>query len=53
MGWPECILIGLLSGEVAIHLAKHGEPRGNYNVFLRLFDAALLVGVLYWGGFFA
>jgi len=53
IGWPEGILLGLLFIEICLHMGRHGEPRGNYNAGLRLFDAAILVTILWWGGFFA
>jgi hypothetical protein len=52
IGWPEGILLGLIFIEICVAMSCHGQPRGNYNAGLRLFDAALLLGLLVWGGFF-
>lgn len=52
MHWPQIIFLSLLCIETGIHLAKNGQPRGNYSFGIRLFDDALLIIILYYGGFF-
>jgi len=37
---------------LGITLAKHGEPRDPYNFWGTLLSTAMLLGILYWGGFF-
>jgi hypothetical protein len=53
LGIPQLILLGLTVLSLGIHLAKHGEPKGtSWNFFhVAIADAIVLV-LLYWGGFF-
>ena len=51
MGIPQIIFIVIASIEVLVHAIKHGEHR-EFNIFVRLIDTALMVGLLFWGGFF-
>jgi hypothetical protein len=50
-GWPQIILVVWLSISICANIALHGQPndRDGFVTFLR---AALLLAVLYWGGFF-
>lgn len=50
--WPQGILIGLLIFTGAYKLLAHGSWQGRHNFFAWAFDAAILLGLLYWGGFF-
>lgn len=54
MGWPQIAYIALTALGVGIHLAKHGEQRRDkYSAWLSMAGAALSIGILYAGGFFA
>lgn len=45
------IILAVMSGLLCA--AKHGEPRGNYDIGEFMLGALLAVGLLYWGGFFS
>ena len=50
---PQIIIIVLIAMNVGLHLAKHGQPRTDkYDFFWELFGKAILVALLWWGGFF-
>lgn len=54
IGWPEGILLGILVSEFGFQVAKHGEPRTTaHDANYYLFTVLVLVGLLYWGGFFS
>ena len=54
MYWPQIILVGLLLVELGMALAKHGEPReSNFSVWNSLISDAIILGLLWWGGFWA
>jgi uncharacterized membrane protein len=49
---PQIIMIVLLSIGIVSGLMKHGEQRKDkYSVWSSLFGAALMVALLWWGGF--
>ncbi len=50
--WPQAILLGLMAVDLAYATAKHGEPRGNYDVFGTILSLAIVGLLLNWGGFF-
>lgn len=50
--YPQIIYIALSLLGVGVVTAKHGQPRGNYSIFTTLFAEAIMVALLYWGGFF-
>jgi hypothetical protein len=53
MGIPQIILCALVTLNIGVALAKHGEPRtGKYGFFSSLFSAAIMFTLLIWGGFF-
>jgi hypothetical protein len=53
IGWPQGILLWLLLVGVGLNLGRDGKPRGgNYSFFWSLVNAAVLLGLLLWGGFF-
>lgn len=52
IGWPEGILLALLALSFAVHCEKAGQTR-EYSPVANLIDAAILLGLLWWGGFFA
>lgn len=49
---PQIILLIWLAVEFGFAVAKHGEPKGNYNLWTNLIAGAALVALLIWGGFF-
>lgn len=54
VGWPEGILLSLLFLAVCQHASKNGQPRdGRYDLGTALLAAAINIGLLWWGGFFA
>lgn len=53
IGWPQGIILGLMLLADGMALAKHGEPKeSDYNILASLAGTAIMVGLLYWGGFF-
>jgi hypothetical protein len=50
---PQIIYVVLLLLGVGIDLAKHGQPKtGKHSFPSSFFAAALILALLYWGGFF-
>lgn len=52
MGWPQYAYLGLFFLGLGVGLAKHGEPRDPHNVWTDLLAGALVLWLLYMGGFF-
>lgn len=53
MGWPQVVYIGLIGLNLGCALALHGKPRtGKHSVWASLLGTAIVVPVLYAGGFF-
>jgi hypothetical protein len=50
--WPQIIIIALCAMEFGISLAMHGKSRGLHSAWFKSFDIAVLVWLLYEGGFF-
>jgi hypothetical protein len=54
IGWPEGIILGLIAFNLILGACVDGEPKtGTHRFGVKLIDAAILMGLLYWGGFFA
>lgn len=52
-GIPQIIYITLAAMGLGIDLIKHGETKsGKHNVVTTLIAQILVLGLLYWGGFF-
>lgn len=49
---PQIVWIALIAASLGIGLAKHGEPREDYNFFIALISAVVETAILIWGGFF-
>lgn len=52
IGWPQVIYIILASMSFGITVIKDGEPRGNYSMWQSVFSLAIVLPLLWWGGFF-
>ena len=53
MKWPQVVMVGLLSMDMAIYLLKHGEQKqGKYNFWIACIANGMLVWLLIKGGFF-
>lgn len=53
MGWPQIVYVGLLGLNIGASLVQHGKPRtGSHSIWVTLTAAAIIVPVLYAGGFF-
>ena len=53
MHWPQIVYLAIVFAGFGLNVAKHGEPEdGKYNVFSYSAGAALMIGLLYAGGFF-
>ena len=48
----QLILLGLLVLNISITLAKHGEPQPKHNFWSTFVSTLIIVGLLYWSGFF-
>lgn len=54
MGWPQIIYIGLVTLGLGYSLAKDGQPKtGRHDFVGHGVVASLIIGLLYWGGFFS
>jgi hypothetical protein len=54
LGIPQIILIGLYMISLGIELARNGQDKtGKYNVVTTFVALVLILGLLYWGGFFS
>jgi len=52
IGWPQLIMISIIFLSLGVCAAKHGEPRKDYNIGISILDTALMITLLWWGGFF-
>jgi hypothetical protein len=52
MEWPQITYIVLLAATGGLVLAKQGEPREPYNFWMWLLSCAIVLPLLYFGGFF-
>lgn len=54
IGWPEGILLGIIVLGLVLTATVDGEKKtGKHSLSLRMLDAMITIGLLYWGGFFA
>lgn len=55
IGWPEGIFLALILLGMGKAMARFGETKkpDSYDMIDVLFGPALLLGLLWWGGFFA
>jgi hypothetical protein len=53
MGLPQIIMIVLLTMGTTIHIVKHGEPRGDYNMWIGMVALVIEIVLLWWGGFWS
>lgn len=52
MGVPQIIILSLLGVGLLLSAYKHGESRGEYNIWYSLIATAIEIVILAWGGFF-
>ena len=53
MSIPAIIILGFVFLEIVVAMTLHGRPKGKWNAGATLLNEAVIVGLLYWGGFFA
>lgn len=53
IGIPQVLYLLLLLTGIAVYAAKHGQPRSPYSIWEALFGVAIVLPILYWGGFFS
>ena len=53
MTTPAIIILILVFIEICTAMALHGKPKGKWNSGATLLNEAIIVGLLYWGGFFS
>lgn len=51
-GWPQITFLALTMMGLGMNLALHGKSRGEYNFFGSIFNTAIVLSILWWGGFF-
>ena len=51
MEMPQIVIVVLVTISLIANLLKNGESK-QYNFFTALIDNSIVLGVLYWGGFF-
>jgi hypothetical protein len=49
---PQIIYLCLALLGLGISMAKHGQSKSNYHFGVDLISSLLVLGLLYWGGFF-
>lgn len=52
MNYAQIILIFLMTISLGMNLSSHGEPRKPQNGWHSFISYVLVMGLLYWGGFF-
>lgn len=53
MGVPQIIIIVLYASSLGMTLAKNGQPKeGEHNFITALIACCIVMGLLWWGGFF-
>jgi len=53
IGWPESIMLGIIVFSLLVTAMVEGEPKtGKHSLALKMLDAIITLGLLYWGGFF-
>lgn len=52
MGIPQGIYLLLVGAEITWQFANHGKPKPYYNGWYAMIVHALIIGLLWWGGFF-
>lgn len=54
IGWPEGILLAIIVVELILVAVLHDTPRTDtWSFHFKLYGNVVLLGLLYWGGFFA
>lgn len=53
IGWPEGIYLALALIGLGWVVANDGKPRDPHNAVSATLASALILGLLWWGGFFA
>jgi hypothetical protein len=51
MEWPQLTLIGIFLIDGFVIAAKHGQDRGEYNIYIQLISTGIFVFLLHMGGF--
>ncbi len=53
IGWPQAIYLFLTVLALGFVVANHGRQRDPYNAPASIVATALVLSLLYWGGFFS
>ena len=54
LGAPQLIYLALAFMDIGVETVKHGEPKdGIHNFWATVMARTLMIGLLYWGGFFS
>ena len=50
---PQIIYLALVAAGIGVSIARYGQPKtDSYDMFDVAVAPALMIGLLYWGGFF-
>jgi LPXTG-motif cell wall-anchored protein len=53
LGIPQILYLGLTLVGLGLIIEKHGKPKtGNENAWVSVITVILVLGLLFWGGFF-
>lgn len=51
--WPQVVFLAMTLVGLGIALQRHGQPRtGTESIWGSLIGQAIVLGLMYWGGFF-
>lgn len=50
--WPQGIWLALAALSLMLSIRESGKPKGIYDPVLTLINEAILLALLWWGGFF-
>jgi len=53
LGWPQWIILGFQAFGLLVMACLDGHDRtGKHSLAVRMLDSGIILGLLYWGGFF-
>ena len=50
--WPQITILFICFVSLLVYAYGHGKPKGKINFWIKLCDVAIILGLLYMGGFF-
>ncbi|OEZ02308.1 MULTISPECIES: hypothetical protein [Stenotrophomonas] len=56
IGWPQIIVLGLMFVSLGLEIGRHGTAKArevdNHSAWGEVVGSVVMIGLLYWGGFF-